>query len=239
MYLWSGPVFSSWWVADWWSHDPALVISWIVWTVFSVCLHELGHGWAAIRCGDRTPIETGHMTWNPLVHMGGVSLIVFALTGITWGLMPVNPLRFRRANDFAIVALAGPLMNLSLAITSLLLAGIWVAAAGGYWFHGVHVPATLYSNVQTFFWVGVAVNLFGFVFNLLPVPPLDGSTIARTMSPAYRELVSREQAPVFSAIAFGLIFLWGSQYIYSAVFETSSAAVDRVAETFAGSHLRR
>ncbi|MEX2218011.1 MAG: site-2 protease family protein [Phycisphaerales bacterium] len=223
-----------WWVAEWWAADPAMLISWIVWIIGSVCLHELGHGWAAIRCGDRTPIELGHMTWNPLVHMGPISLGVFALTGITWGLMPVNPARFRGPYDFAKVALAGPVMNLSLAITALLLSGCWIGMAGGYWFNGVSVSATLYGNVQTFFWVGVAVNLFGAAFNLLPIPPLDGSTIARTLSPAYRELVSREQAPLFSAIAFAVVFVWGSQHIYDAVFGTATAVVDYVATAMTG-----
>lgn len=53
--------------------------------IFSITLHELAHGWAAIWQGDRTPIETGHMTWNPLVHMGWASLLMFAIVGIAWG----------------------------------------------------------------------------------------------------------------------------------------------------------
>ena len=73
----------------------AAVLGWVFWVIFSICLHELAHGWAAIWQGDRTPRETGHMTMNPMVHMGGASLIVFALVGIAWGLMPTDPSRYR------------------------------------------------------------------------------------------------------------------------------------------------
>ena len=79
-----------WWVTDALSVSPVLLISWVVWVIGSIVLHELAHGWAAISRGDRTPIERGHMTWNPLIHMGGMSLLVFAVVGIAWGMMPVN-----------------------------------------------------------------------------------------------------------------------------------------------------
>ena len=74
-----------WWVADMWSESPARLISWVFWVILSVTLHELAHGVAALWQGDRTPEETGHMTWNPLVHMGQWSLIMFVLVGIAWG----------------------------------------------------------------------------------------------------------------------------------------------------------
>ncbi|MBT5381502.1 MAG: site-2 protease family protein, partial [Phycisphaerae bacterium] len=91
-------------------------MSWIFWVLLSITLHELAHGWAAIWEGDKTPIETGHMSANPVVHMGRFSLIVFALIGFAWGLMPVRPWRFRHGRlGEAIVAIAGPAMNLALA----------------------------------------------------------------------------------------------------------------------------
>ena len=104
---------------QWWMHAVydsgglAAVLGWVFWVIFSICLHELAHGWAAIWQGDRTPRETGHMTMNPMVHMGGASLIVFALVGIAWGLMPTDPSRYRWGRRGRIaVAAAGPLMNL-------------------------------------------------------------------------------------------------------------------------------
>ena len=113
---------------QWWMHAVydsgglAAVLGWVFWVIFSICLHELAHGWAAIWQGDRTPRETGHMTMNPMVHMGGASLIVFALVGIAWGLMPTDPSRYRWGRRGRIaVAAAGPLMNLLIAVVSLLI----------------------------------------------------------------------------------------------------------------------
>ena len=75
--------------------DPFTYVSWVVTVVVSVVLHELGHGVAALRQGDDTPRTSGHMTLNPLVHMGGLSLFLLFVIGIAWGMMPVNPSRFR------------------------------------------------------------------------------------------------------------------------------------------------
>ena len=87
---------TGWWMSDMWQNGQSVeLVSWVWWVIFSICLHELGHGVAAIWEGDDTPIRTGHMTWNPLVHMGGMSLLIFALVGFAWGLMPVNPGNFR------------------------------------------------------------------------------------------------------------------------------------------------
>ena len=86
---------------NWWVHQQyyeggiSLVVGWAFWVILSITLHELAHGWAALRQGDTTPRDTGHMTWDPLVHMGGMSLIMFALIGIAWGVMPTDPSRYR------------------------------------------------------------------------------------------------------------------------------------------------
>lgn len=173
-----------WWVTDMWKTDPALFIAWTVWVIFSICLHELAHGWAAIRRGDRTPIETGHMTWNPVVHMGAMSLLIFAFLGIAWGAMPVNPSRMRGRYADAFVSFAGPAMNFGLAILSSLgmaLVANWVKS---------HYPAgdapLQLRNLLTFFWVGASANCVLAVFNLFPIPPLDGSRILADFWPRFR-----------------------------------------------------
>src|SRR5262245_39838763 len=120
-------MFTHWWVADAWNAGPIHLLAWVFWVIFSIVLHELAHGWTAIRCGDRTPIETGHMTWNPVVHMGQASLVMFALVGIAWGAMPINPANFRGRYDNARVALAGPSMNVLLFVIALLVCGLVTA----------------------------------------------------------------------------------------------------------------
>ncbi|MFO0826897.1 MAG: site-2 protease family protein [Phycisphaerales bacterium] len=170
---------TGWWVSDYIeSGQSALLAARVFWVIVSICLHELAHGWAALWQGDDTPRRTGHMTINPLVHMGWPSLIVFALTGLAWGLMPVNPARFRsgRFGDLCVSA-AGPAMNLLLAFLSLTVLGIFLRL--GY---GGANPSPTQSNVIEFFFIGGSLNLLLCVFNLLPVPPLDGSTIAASLS---------------------------------------------------------
>ena len=91
-----------WWVHKLYYGDgPVMLAAWVFWVIFSITLHELGHGWAAIRQGDETPRETGHMTWNPLVHMGPWSLAMFALIGIAWGLSRPTPVAIARDDEGA------------------------------------------------------------------------------------------------------------------------------------------
>jgi Zn-dependent protease len=185
---------------------PFLLTSWIVWVIGSIVLHELGHGWAAISCGDRTPIESGHMTWNPVVHMGGASLLMFALIGIAWGAMPVNPSRLRGVHAEAKVAFAGPLMNLALAATAILLGGCWLAIGGGFVSPSLAVNPQLYADLQRFFMIGAGLNLVLAMFNLLPVPPLDGSRILATYVRGYREFIYGPQG--MTVMLIGLIAAW-------------------------------
>jgi len=187
-----------WWVAELLRDDPARLLAWAVWVIVSIVLHELAHGWAALWEGDRTPVETGHMTWNPLVHMGGVSLLMFALIGIAWGAMPVNPRRFRHRNGDALVSMAGPALNIALAIACILASTLW----GGY---AQSVPNPIWSIVLDFFQTGAFLNVVLAVFNLLPVPPLDGSRILASFSPGYRELISHPQAALIGLLAFFLL----------------------------------
>lgn len=176
-----------WWVTTMWNEDPALFIAWSVWVIFSISLHELAHGWAALRRGDRTPIELGHMTWNPVVHMGTPSLIVFAILGIAWGAMPVNPSRMRGRYADAYVSFAGPAMNVGLAIVSSLCLAILARWTQNHYPTG-DLPQQVH-NLWTFFWVGASTNCVLAVFNLFPIPPLDGSRILADFWPRFRELI--------------------------------------------------
>ena len=115
------------------------------------------------------------MTGNPLVHMGGASLIMFALIGIAWGLMPTDPSRYRWGRQGRIVvAAAGPVMNLLLAAASLI-ALVLFASFGD-------TDTTIGQRLVTFFYLGGMLNLVLFGLNLLPVPPLDGSQILMGLS---------------------------------------------------------
>ncbi len=189
-----------WWVAELAnSGQYVLLISWIFWVIFSITLHELAHGWAAIWQGDDTPIRTGHMTANPVVHMGLQSLIIFALAGIAWGAMPVNPWRFKdRKLGGVYVASAGPAMNLALALVCLGVMALWVR---------VGAPASAFhQNVWTFLWAGIWLNCLLGALNVLPIPPLDGSRVLAGFSRPYRELIDRPNAQIIGLFVFIAIF---------------------------------
>lgn len=200
----------SWWVLrvlD--SGGPALLTAWVIWVIVSITLHELAHGWAAIRRGDTTPIDTGHMTWNPLVHMGGPSLLVFALTGIAWGLMPVDPTRMRGKYADAAVSFAGPFMNFGLAVACIIGTVASVLLLGG----SSTGNTDLLGNILLFLRVGCALNITLGLFNLLPAPPLDGSHILANFWPAYRRFLSTQGGQFFGVVLFILAFFFAGRLI--------------------------
>lgn len=147
--------------------DPVFFIRCIVIVIFSVTLHELAHGWVAVSQGDDTPKRSGHLTFNPLVHMGVESILLLCVAGIAWGQMPVNPSKFRSPKlGNILVPAAGPLLNLALGILFILL--LKVSAAS---------PLAGILSAK-FCHLAAHINLMLFLFNLLPIPPLDGFHIA-------------------------------------------------------------
>ena len=155
--------------------------------VVSVVLHELAHGVAAIWQGDRTPIELGHMTLNPMVHMGGMSLVAAFVIGMAWGAMPVSPHRFRhgRLGD-VLVSLAGPATNALLAFLALATLGFLSAS---------EAAPGLETNFRRLLWTLGYLNIVLAIFNLGPVPPLDGSRVLSGISSRYRRFVDGLENP--------------------------------------------
>jgi Zn-dependent protease len=142
------------------TENPLIYFRLIVIMILSICLHELAHGIVAICQGDNTPSKTGHMTLNPIVHMGAESIVMLCLFGIAWGAMPVNPAKFRsRQWGELIVAAAGPLSNAILGFISIGL---------------IKVSQHHQFLSKDFFLLAAIVNFNLFLFNCLPIPPLDG-----------------------------------------------------------------
>lgn len=163
-------------------HSALLFIS----LVISISLHEFGHAWMADKCGDPLPRRLGRISLNPLVHadrfgtliLPGLMIFVPALLGgapgiiFGWG-KPVmislpNP-KTRRRDDI-LTTLAGPAMNLILAILGAILLGIFVGIFGR------GTEDALAPTVK-FFLLFIQLNLALMIFNLLPIPPLDGSRL--------------------------------------------------------------
>lgn len=195
---------------NWWVHTAyqsggaGAVAAWIFWVITSIVLHELGHGVAAIRNGDNTPRELGHMTLNPMVHMGPVSLLMFAIVGIAWGAMPVNPSRFRRYRWGCFsVAAAGPAVNVVLSAFCILAAGVWLWACMG---NHVQVSDQLRVNIFEFFFTGAWLNIVLAAFNLIPVPPLDGSRILAAAVPATQSFLAQPGIAMYGLFVALFVF---------------------------------
>ncbi|MEH2432743.1 MAG: site-2 protease family protein [Nostoc sp.] len=164
----------------------------VVIVIFSITLHELAHGLAAMSQGDNTPQQTGHLTLNPVVHMGKESIIFLCLMGIAWGQMPVNPSKFRSGKlGNILVSAAGPLSNLALGILFI----------GMLKFLSNLSLSGLLSG--EFLYLAAQINLTLFLFNLLPIPPLDGFHVFSEIFPQLKPL----QYNQFGIFAMMLIFI--------------------------------
>lgn len=173
----------------------AIVIS----VVISITLHELAHGWAAIRLGDLTPIKTGHMTGNPLIHMGPFSIGMLMVIGIAWGQMPIDPTRLKGKYAEAWVAFAGPATNFMLAFAALTGLGLWLRFGG--------LPTTqVQENGMNFLEYFGGINAVLGVFNLFPVPPLDGSHILANFNRKYARFMSDPAQHGLRIMAFIFVF---------------------------------
>ena len=178
----------------------------VVTVVISIVLHELAHGWAAIWQGDDTPRQMGHMTADPMVHMGGFSILMLVLVGMAFGLMPVNPRNFRSRYGDALVSAAGPAMNFLLALLALTALAVWVKTSGT-------APEGPAKNAQFFLQIFGTTNIALGIFNLLPVPPLDGSTVLGNFVPAYRRWLDSMGNPTWMLfIVFMIIWNAPPQY---------------------------
>ena len=148
--------------------DPVKYFFIVVLMAFSICVHEFCHSYAALKEGDDTGERLGFMTLNPMHVMGPTSIIALFLFGIAWGQVPIIASNMRHKWGAAWVSFCGPLSNLVLALLFSVM---------------VRITLSLPMVFQTFFYCGAYVHVFLAVFNLLPIPPLDGSKILFTFLP--------------------------------------------------------
>jgi len=162
--------------------------------VFSVVVHEVAHGYTAMKLGDNTARDAGRLTLNPLPHIDPVGSILVPLvlvltgSGVILGRakpVPVHPGRLNNPmDDYPKVAAAGPISNLLLALMFAVLLGLTSAISGTPApVHGGHGEPSLHRFLFMMFYFGVHINVVLAMFNLLPLPPLDGSWILSRFLP--------------------------------------------------------
>ncbi len=218
--------------------SPRMLADGLLWYVvflFSTTLHEAAHAFAAMKMGDYTAYHGGQVTLNPVPHiqreplgLGLVPILSFLLGGwmMGWASAPYDPtwaLRYPKRS--AIMSLAGPAANLILVIVSALLIrlgiayDIFAAPASITFTHATEaVQDGTWTHVATMLSVFFSLNILLFAFNLLPVPPLDGSGalplfMSETLGQKYMMLLHRSGFAIF-----GLFLAWKLfGYVYSPI----------------------
>lgn len=194
----------------------------------SMMLHELMHGFVALKLGDHTARLLGRLSFNPFKHIDPfltvfLPLMIVITNGVSGANLPifggakpvpVNPANIRSEWSMALIAVAGPLVNLVLAFVSY---GIIAA---------IH-PGSL-SGVTTVLATSVAVNLGFFAFNILPIPPLDGSRVLYALAPDFvrkgMETIER----------FGAVFVFALVLLFNDVlFQYMSGIIGLITAAFA------
>lgn len=138
--------------------------------------HELAHAWVSTKLGDPTPRYEGRLTLNPLAHLDPIGTLLMIFTGFGWARpVGVNPMYYKdRKKGMALVAIAGPLSNFAMAFVGILLAVLLSVFAGGI---------VGFGTVSSIFVKFAFMNLRLMAFNLIPIPPLDGSKILGMLLP--------------------------------------------------------
>lgn len=156
---------------------------WAIPVLFAITLHEVAHGFVALKCGDKTAQALGRLTFNPIKHIDLlgtviVPLILLFLGGFIFGWakpVPVNSANLRSRRYMALIAIAGPLANVLMAL---------------FWALIIKLALMLTASVSQAFvpliymgQAGIAINLILFLLNILPIPPLDGGRFVSALLP--------------------------------------------------------
>jgi Zn-dependent protease len=183
---------------------------WLLPILFAITLHEAAHGWVAMHFGDKTALLAGRISLNPLRHIDLIGTILVPAVLIAMGSIfifgwakpvPVNWQNlYQPRRDMALVALAGPSANLFMALLWACIAKLGIALSGS-------------DGSDSFFAVlihmgqaGMIINLLLMIFNLFPIPPLDGSRVLSSLLPPHWAILYNKIEPFGFVILLVLLF---------------------------------
>ena len=186
-----------------------------------LAIHEYSHGYAAYKLGDGTARALGRLSLNPLRHLDPLGAICMVFFHFGWAKpVPINPRNFKNPKrDFAIVAMAGPLSNIILAFISSFLYLLLYAL-----FKDVNIKNefafSIIQNTLNFVYIFHAMNVGLGLFNLIPIPPLDGSRILNLILPSrlYFKVMKYERKIYFGLLIWLLVGDYVSRFLLAVPF---------------------
>ncbi|NLB71694.1 MAG: site-2 protease family protein [Chloroflexi bacterium] len=183
--------------------NPATLIARLITLVIALTVHEFSHAYFATRFGDDTPRRAGRLTLNPLAHLDPIGSLMLILVGFGWAKpVPINPYVIRQNNKAGVMitSIAGPLSNLALALLAAipLRLGLFPTT---YQVSGI-MPTPGYFLIE-FIYTNVAL----FLFNMLPLAPLDGEKVLEFLLPRSWQGVLQGIRQYGPFILLGLVFL--------------------------------
>ncbi len=191
--------------------DPKRAVLLFVPLILSLAVHEFAHAWSAYKLGDDTAQRAGRLTLNPFAHADLIGTIIFPLLGVPFGWakpVPVDPSRFRKdvkmGTGMALTASAGPISNILLAIVVTTLFALLVRFAPGV--------LQAENGIQELLVTAIFLNVNLALFNLIPIPPLDGSRIVDGFMP-YRLRPQWERLMAFSPFLLIAVFIFAGRII--------------------------
>ena len=176
--------------------------------LIAITFHEFAHGFVAYKLGDNTAKMEGRLSLNPLDHLDPIGTLLLLFAGVGWGKpVHVNPTNYTRKISMekgeALVSVAGPAMNLLLAIVFTIIDGAI------YKFSGIiFLSSTVGRIIMTLIQSTIAINVGLGIFNLIPLPPLDGSKIIMPLLPYNAKQWFRNNEQIFY-IVFIVIWISG------------------------------
>ena len=186
--------------------DPILLIISIPIILMTIAIHEFSHAKVADMLGDSTPRLSGRLSLNPLHHIDPIGLLMLVIVRFGWAKpVPINPYNFENPKSgMAMVGIAGPISNLLIAwIGAIFLRNLPLSAEGS--------AGILAAGLAYVVWINVALALF----NLIPIPPLDGSRVLHALLPPEQASVLDQIEPYGFFILIGLLFFPPTQELLS------------------------